>query len=65
VGGTAEELLEEFMSSQDAEQSLPATMPTHNEIAVTAYFRWLQRGSGHGQDREDWVAAEASLRLRD
>lgn len=61
VGGTAEDLLEEFISSQDAEQSLPATMPTHNEIAVAAYFRWLQRGSGHGQDREDWVEAEREL----
>lgn len=38
--------------------------PTYDEIAVAAYHRFLQRGGSHGQDWEDWLEAERSLRAR-
>lgn len=38
--------------------------PTYDEIAEAAYQRYLQRGGGHGQDFDDWVEAERSLRGR-
>jgi len=35
--------------------------PTHDDIANRAYERFLQRGAQHGQDFEDWLAAEREL----
>ena len=35
--------------------------PTHDDIAMRAYERFLQRGAQHGQDFEDWLAAEREL----
>jgi hypothetical protein len=32
--------------------------PTHDAIAMRAYELFLQRGARHGQDFEDWLAAE-------
>ncbi len=31
-------------------------------IACRAHERYVQRGGGHGQDLEDWLAAERELR---
>ena len=28
---------------------------------MRAYFRYLERGGGHGQSMDDWLAAEAEL----
>ena len=36
-------------------------MPTCEQVQRTAYDRWLRRGRVHGQDREDWYAAEKEL----
>jgi hypothetical protein len=36
--------------------------PTYDQIAEAAYHRYLQRGGNHGQDFDDWVEAERSLR---
>lgn len=36
--------------------------PTHDDIANRAYELFLQRGAEHGQDFEDWLAAERELR---
>src|ERR1017187_5457951 len=36
--------------------------PSEDEIATVAYRLWLERGSPHGSDREDWFRAEAVLR---
>ena len=44
--------------------SAAAREPTYEEIAEAAYQRYLQRGEQHGQDFEDWVEAERSLRSR-
>lgn len=36
--------------------------PTHAEIAVAAYLRYLNRGGVHGRDFDDWLEAERELR---
>jgi hypothetical protein len=43
---------------------LPASEPTHEEIARLAYQFWLERGCEHGHDLEDWKRAEEQLRQR-
>lgn len=35
--------------------------PTSEQTAAAAFHRWKCRGSGHGRDREDWLAAEKDL----
>ena len=35
---------------------------TSEKIAERAYQLWQARGCSHGQDREDWLQAEAELR---
>lgn len=42
----------------------PASEPTYEQIAEAAYHRYLQRGGQDGQDFDDWVEAERSLKLR-
>jgi hypothetical protein len=36
--------------------------PTEDDIRVRAYHRYLERGSGHGADFDDWVEAEKDLK---
>jgi hypothetical protein len=62
-GGTAKtELSGERIAEQlrallsDARDSVK-----HAEIAEAAYFRWINRGCSHGNDVEDWLAAEREL----
>ena len=38
--------------------------PTYEQIAEAAYHRYLQRGGHHGNDFDDWLDAERSLRSR-
>lgn len=40
------------------------TAPTPDEIAAEAYAIYLSRGSGHGQDQDDWYEAERRLQDR-
>jgi hypothetical protein len=40
-----------------------AATPTHEQIAVRAYFHFLNRGGYHGADVEDWCRAERELLL--
>ena len=42
----------------------PDGQPTYEQIAEAAYHRYLQRGGQHGQDFDDWVEAERTLKLR-
>lgn len=35
----------------------------HDEIARLAYARFEARGGAHGFDVEDWLAAEATVRM--
>lgn len=44
--------------------SAAAREPSYDEIAEAAYERYLQRGGNHGQDWDDWLEAERSLRTR-
>jgi hypothetical protein len=39
-------------------------LPTFEQISEAAYHRYLQRGGQHGQDFDDWLDAERSLRSR-
>lgn len=41
------------------------SIPTHDEIAQRAYFRWLHRGCPMGSPEVDWAAAEEELRARE
>ena len=51
------------------ERSVPAPFspegedrnPSHEQIAIHAYHRWLERGKPNGTDREDWFEAERQL----
>ena len=36
-------------------------LPPHEEIAGRAYQLYLERGSTHGNDIDDWLAAEQEL----
>ena len=45
-------------------ESGPADIPTDDQVAQSAYFRWLNRGGGDGRDLEDWLEAEKNLRKR-
>jgi hypothetical protein len=38
--------------------------PSHEEIAVKAYYCWQQRGCPHGSPLDDWLRAERELRER-
>ena len=40
------------------------SVPTYEQIAEAAYQRYLHRGGQHGQDFDDWLEAERSLRDR-
>jgi len=40
---------------------IPAQPPTHEEIAVRAYEIFLERGSEHGHDFDDWLQAQQEL----
>ncbi|MGA3295681.1 MAG: DUF2934 domain-containing protein [Candidatus Acidiferrales bacterium] len=35
--------------------------PTHEEIELHAYQKYVERGGGHGRDVEDWLKAEREL----
>ena len=47
----------------------PMAQPTstmkvpHEKIAMRAYEKWLKRGCTHGHDQQDWMEAEAELRV--
>ena len=41
------------------------SIPTHDEIAKCAYFRWLDRGCPMDSPEVDWAAAEEELRARE
>ena len=48
-------------SWSDSSSGRDVQLPSADEIRQLAYERWLGRGRRHGQDREDWVAAECEL----
>lgn len=44
---------------EPTDQDPPA--PTDEEIALTAYRIWLQKGCPHGHDKEHWLKAREQL----
>lgn len=36
--------------------------PTHQEVELLAYQLWVDRGSHHGDDVQNWLHAEERLR---
>jgi len=36
---------------------------SYDEIAREAFVRWINRGREHGRDVQDWLAAEAAVRV--
>jgi hypothetical protein len=39
------------------------TTPNEDDIRVRAYHRYLERGTGHGSDFDDWLEAEKDLKV--
>ena len=39
-----------------------ATVPTHDQIAVRAYEKWVKRGRPQGSNAQDWLEAEMELK---
>jgi Protein of unknown function (DUF2934) len=33
-----------------------------DKVAARAYQKWLQKGCKHGQDKQDWLEAEAEIK---
>jgi hypothetical protein len=43
------------------EEGETRTAPTPQSIAARAFIIYLERGSAHGRDVEDWIQAEREL----
>jgi Protein of unknown function (DUF2934) len=56
-------------TSQTAKPSMTTSAPggtmaiPHEKIAMRAYEKWCQRGCMHGTHQQDWLDAEAELKL--
>jgi hypothetical protein len=59
--GTASSTSEEVLAVANDTAESARRQPTYDEIAQAAYQRYLDRGAHHGQDTEDWLAAERDL----
>jgi len=46
---------------RDLEKGKQQHLPTHQEIEQRAHEIYLRRGGEHGQDVDDWLAAETEL----
>jgi hypothetical protein len=40
-----------------------STMVPHEKIAMRAYEKWCKRGCPPGTEKQDWLEAEAELRV--
>jgi DUF2934 family protein len=52
----------EAMSSDSTSRSM-GSEPSEADIRLRAYHRYLERGSRHGTDFEDWLEAERELKI--
>ncbi len=41
--------------------SSAASAEKRRSVEEAAYYRWLNRGSGHGRDFNDWLDAEEDI----
>ncbi len=64
LAGTPEfaPVLPPALPQSDALPQTAAAGPSDDEIRTRAYHRFLARGANHGQDWDDWLAAELELR---
>jgi len=62
--GTASSTSEEILAVANDMNTPSSGSPTYDEIAQAAYERYLSRGGQHGQDMDDWMAAERELNDR-
>jgi hypothetical protein len=62
--GTASSTSEEVLAMANDTAEGARRQPTYDEIAQVAYQRYLDRGAHHGQDTDDWLAAERDLSER-
>jgi hypothetical protein len=53
---------EDLQSLKVADERRVRQVPSHEAIAKRAYELFLRRGSSHGGDVVDWLAAEFELR---
>jgi hypothetical protein len=53
-------------SMQGSAMTQPATMTPSSglseKVAARAYQKWLQKGCKHGNDKQDWLEAEAEIK---
>ena len=52
----------QVQSSSTTSHSATTKIP-HEKIAMRAYEKWVKRGQPHGTDVQDWVEAEAELKV--
>lgn len=52
----------EKLPATKADSHRPATEASHEDIAVRAYYLYLDRGAIDGYDLSDWLRAESQLR---
>jgi hypothetical protein len=45
-----------------ASTTTPPVVVPQAKIAQRAYEKWVKRGCTHGNDQQDWLAAEAELK---
>ena len=64
VTGTTSATSEEVLAVANDTAEASRRQPSHEEIAAVAYERYLNRGAAHGQDCDDWLAAERELSER-
>ena len=61
-GPTGHSLAAEIASSEAA--AVDPIGPSDEDIRLRAYHRFLERGSSHGLDFDDWLQAERELRIK-
>jgi hypothetical protein len=51
-------------ATNPAGEALPRepSSPAEQDVRLRAYYRYLERGGGHGFDFDDWLAAELDLK---
>ena len=45
-----------------ATAELTLTAPNHQEIQLSAYYLWVQRGRQHGNDAQDWLGLRSGCK---
>jgi hypothetical protein len=51
------------VSTPQAPTTTPSVKVPHDKIAMRAYEKWCKRGRPSGTHQQDWLEAEAELRV--